>query len=79
MVEVCNLVVIETPQLIRSGWYLDDQTFQLTMAYPRGGDSISLRATSVRDCQLWTSMIDDASQKCRDADKRTSKKLVRTL
>lgn len=49
------------------------------MAYPRGGDSISLRATSVRDCQLWMRMIDDASQKCRDAEKRTSKKLVRTL
>ena len=78
MVEVRNLLVIETPQLI-SGWYLDDQTFQLIMAYPRGGDSISLRATSVRDCQLWMSMIDDASRMCRDADKRTSKKLVRTL
>lgn len=79
MVEVCNLVVMEVSQLMRSGWYLDDQAFQLSMAYPRGGDAIALRATSVRDCQLWMQMIDDASQKCRDAEKRTSRKLVRTL
>lgn len=62
-------------------WFatLDDLAFQVAMAYPRGGDAIALRATSVRDCQLWMQMIDDASQKCREAEKRASRKLVRTM
>ena len=29
----------------------DDCTFKITQAYPRGGDSISLKALSARDCQ----------------------------
>lgn len=29
----------------------DDLIFQVTQAYPRGGDAIALKATSVRDCQ----------------------------
>jgi hypothetical protein len=31
--------------------FLDDQTFQVTQAYPRGGDAIALKASSARDCQ----------------------------
>jgi actin cytoskeleton-regulatory complex protein PAN1 len=48
----------------------DDMTFQIALAYPRGGDAVSLRATSIRDCQLWMQMIDDASRRCREAEKR---------
>ncbi|OCH86200.1 hypothetical protein OBBRIDRAFT_797422 [Obba rivulosa] len=52
----------------------DDLCFQITIAYPRGGDAIALRATSARDCQLWMQAIDHASHKCRDAEKRALRK-----
>ncbi|CCM04566.1 uncharacterized protein FIBRA_06747 [Fibroporia radiculosa] len=45
----------------------DDLTFQVTIAYPRGGDTIALRATSARDCQLWMQAVDHASRICREA------------
>lgn len=51
----------------------DDLTFQIAMAYPRGGDAIVLRAMSVRDCQLWMQVIDEASRRCREAEKACHK------
>lgn len=42
----------------------DDTTFQISLPYPRGGEAVALRASSVRDCQcklllfhLWASML----------------------
>jgi hypothetical protein len=54
----------------------DDMTFQIALAYPRGGDTVSLRAMSVRDCQLWMQMIDDASKRCREAEKKAARRVA---
>ena len=35
----------------------DDTVFMITQAYPRGGDSVALRALSPRDCQRLLSAI----------------------
>lgn len=43
----------------------DDETLQLQLAYPRGGDSLKLRATSSKDCTEWIKSIDRASTRCR--------------
>ncbi|TFK83146.1 hypothetical protein K466DRAFT_272822 [Polyporus arcularius HHB13444] len=51
---------------------LDDQTFQLVVAYPRGGDSVGLRASSVRECQTWMEAIYNASKRCREVQRRTT-------
>ncbi|KAF7972256.1 hypothetical protein HWV62_18572 [Athelia sp. TMB] len=50
----------------------DDMTFQISLAYPRGGDAVALRATSVRDCQLWMQAIDAACQKCREVEMKAA-------
>lgn len=52
---------------------LDDSTFQLSIAYPRGGDTIALRATSARDCQVWVQAIQTASINCRKAERRAQR------
>ncbi|KAJ4490290.1 hypothetical protein J3R30DRAFT_3278216 [Lentinula aciculospora] len=52
----------------------DDLGFQVALPYPRGGDAIGLRATSARDCQVWIKAIEDASRKCKDAEKRAARK-----
>jgi actin cytoskeleton-regulatory complex protein PAN1 len=54
---------------------LDDMAFEISLAYPRGGDKVVLRATSVRDCQVWVRAIASASRKCREAHKRASRKV----
>jgi len=48
----------------------DDLAFQISLAYPRGGDTVGLRATSARECQLWMHAIEQASRKARDAANR---------
>ncbi|KAJ7041981.1 hypothetical protein C8F04DRAFT_1077868 [Mycena alexandri] len=53
----------------------DDMTFQISLPYPRGGEAIALRASSVRDCQLWMNEIEAASKKCLDAEKRAVRKI----
>jgi len=53
----------------------DDMAFRVLLPYPRGGDTIALRASSVRDCQLWMDTIVRASKKCREAEKRASRKI----
>lgn len=47
----------------------DDNTFQIKLAYPRGGDVINLRATSVRDAHLWMTALESASRECRKTEK----------
>ncbi|KAJ7215327.1 hypothetical protein B0H12DRAFT_1032603, partial [Mycena haematopus] len=34
----------------------DDTAFQISLPYPRGGEAIALRASSVRDCQCKSSL-----------------------
>ncbi|KAJ7221504.1 hypothetical protein GGX14DRAFT_492415 [Mycena pura] len=53
----------------------DDTMLQISLPYPRGGDAIVLRASSVRDCQLWMNEIEAASRKCREAEKRALRKI----
>ncbi|CDO71918.1 hypothetical protein BN946_scf184940.g65 [Trametes cinnabarina] len=52
----------------------DDTTFQLAVAYPRGGDSITLRAASARECQTWMYAIHSAAKRCREAQRRAARK-----
>ncbi|KAF8888235.1 hypothetical protein BD779DRAFT_1524285 [Infundibulicybe gibba] len=52
----------------------DDLTFEVSQAYPRGGDSISLKATSVRDCQSWLHDVELAIKRCRHAEDRAARK-----
>jgi len=42
-----------------------ESTFVLHLAYPRGGDALKLRATSVKDCQDWVRGIENAASTCR--------------
>ncbi|KAF7294543.1 Actin cytoskeleton-regulatory complex protein [Mycena indigotica] len=56
----------------------DDTIFQVALPYPRGGDAVVLRASSVRDCQLWTDAIEAASRKCREAEKLGTRKVPST-
>ncbi|KAF9806131.1 hypothetical protein IEO21_08793 [Rhodonia placenta] len=50
----------------------DDLAFQLVTAYPRGGDTIALRANSARDCQLWMQAIENASKMCRETERNVA-------
>ncbi|THG95777.1 hypothetical protein EW026_g5934 [Hermanssonia centrifuga] len=52
----------------------DDLAFQISLAYPRGGDKINLKATSARDCQVWMKTLERASRKCHDAEKRAARR-----
>ncbi|PIL33059.1 transporter [Ganoderma sinense ZZ0214-1] len=56
-----------------SGLKRDDLTFQVAVAYPRGGDTISLRASSARDCQMWMQAIQNASKRCNEAQRRATR------
>ncbi|TDL18518.1 hypothetical protein BD410DRAFT_497704 [Rickenella mellea] len=51
----------------------DDLAFRLVMSYPRGGDTINLRATSARDCDLWMKAIRAASERCREVERRAAR------
>ncbi len=35
----------------------DDLGFQLALPYPRGGEAVSLKASSVRDCQRTSALF----------------------
>lgn len=52
----------------------DDATFQLAVAYPRGGDAVTLRALSQRESQMWMHAIHGAAKRCRDAQRRAARK-----
>ena len=47
----------------------DELSFQLFVAYPRGGDKITLRASSTRERNLWMTEIEMTSLKCKEAEK----------
>ena len=47
----------------------DEQSFQLSVAYRRGGDTITLRAGSARERHTWVTDIERASRKCKEAEK----------
>lgn len=51
---------------------LDDLDFKLILAYPRGGETIHLRATSARDAQNWIKSIEEAREKSIHAERRSS-------
>jgi len=55
-----------------SGSARDDQLFHVVLAYPRGGGTVSLKATSARDCQVWVQAIESACRRCRAADERAA-------
>jgi hypothetical protein len=52
----------------------DDTAFEISMSYPRGGDKLAVRATSVRDCQLWMEQILQASHKCKEYENRAMRR-----
>ncbi|KAH9019377.1 hypothetical protein EDB84DRAFT_1517396 [Lactarius hengduanensis] len=52
----------------------DEVSFQLSIAYPRGGDKITLRATSSRERHHWMTDIEMTSWKCREAEKAAALK-----
>jgi len=52
----------------------DELSFQLSVAYPRGGDKIILRASSARERHLWMTDIETASRTCKDAEKAVALK-----
>jgi len=52
----------------------DDLAFRLTSPYPRGGESIQLKASSARECDLWMKSISSAIRRAREAEKRTAMK-----
>ncbi|KAI0294656.1 hypothetical protein B0F90DRAFT_1755296 [Multifurca ochricompacta] len=54
----------------------DDLSFQLSVAYPRGGDKITLRASTARERHLWMADIEMASRKCKDAEKAAAMKAL---
>ncbi|KAI9451971.1 hypothetical protein BJY52DRAFT_1295264 [Lactarius psammicola] len=52
----------------------DEVSFQLSIAYPRGGDKITLRASSPRERHHWMTDIEMTSWKCREAEKAAALK-----
>lgn len=48
----------------------DDLAFSLSTSYPRGGNTMTLRAGSARECQQWMKAIADARYACVEAEKR---------
>ena len=52
---------------------LDDLDFQISLAFPRGGGVINLRASSARDAQNWMRAIEQARLNCIAAEKRAAR------
>ncbi|KAL1691657.1 hypothetical protein GGG16DRAFT_91161 [Schizophyllum commune] len=53
----------------------DDGAFQISLPYPRGGDTIALRAGSLKECQQWIDAIELATLRARDAEKRALRRI----
>lgn len=47
----------------------DGLGFSLTVAYPRGGDVLALKASSTRECQTWKTALERAIKACQEADR----------
>ncbi|KAG8943721.1 hypothetical protein FRC04_002553 [Tulasnella sp. 424] len=56
----------------------DDLGFQLVLAYPRGGDIISVKAASARDCHQWMQAISQASEYCKSVERRAEQRKSRS-
>ncbi|KAG2139113.1 uncharacterized protein EDB93DRAFT_707815 [Suillus bovinus] len=51
----------------------EDSLLRLHLAYPRGGDTIVLRATSNKEALSWKDAIERASRRARDGERRAVK------
>ncbi|KAG2021075.1 signal transducer [Coprinopsis cinerea AmutBmut pab1-1] len=57
-----------------TGTLRDDTGFQILQPYPRGGESINLKAASPKECKEWIKQIELASRRCRHAEERAIRK-----
>lgn len=48
----------------------EDPLIRLHLAYPRGGDTIVLRASNIREAKAWQETILDVGGKAREAIRR---------
>ncbi|KAF8959742.1 hypothetical protein BDZ97DRAFT_1836791 [Flammula alnicola] len=55
----------------------DETAFQISQLYPRGGDTLALRAVSPRDCQQWVHEIGYSGKRARHAEERAGRKSSR--
>ncbi|KAG1741756.1 Rho family DH domain-containing guanine nucleotide exchange factor [Suillus paluster] len=51
----------------------EDSVLRLHLAYPRGGDTIVLRATSIKDSLAWKDAIERASRRAKEGERRAAK------
>ena len=58
-----QLIPVHEIQVKRSRSGQDDSLIRLHVAYPRGGDTIVLRASNIREAKAWGDAILDASKK----------------
>jgi hypothetical protein len=56
----------------------DELCFHLSVAYRRGGDTITLRAGTARERYTWVTDIERASRKCKEAEKMGALKACTT-
>ena len=59
------------PSFLQLSYYkvADELSFQLSVAYRRGGDAITLRAGSARERYTWVTDIERGSRTCKDAER----------
>jgi hypothetical protein len=48
----------------------DDLVFEVAVVFPRGGDTLALRCSSVRECHLWVQTMDKAIKRSQEAESR---------
>lgn len=56
---------------------VDSHSFQLFQPYPRGGKAIVLRLSSAKECLGWVEEIEEARQKCIEADEKATRRAAR--
>ena len=66
---IISISPLVSPRLIDILW-ADELSFQLSLTYPRGGDKITLRASTPRERHNWMTDIEMASLNCKEAEKR---------
>ncbi|PFH53549.1 hypothetical protein AMATHDRAFT_73354 [Amanita thiersii Skay4041] len=52
----------------------DELSFQIKQAYPRGGDTIMLKATPIKEGYAWIEEFNNAGRRCRRAEERALRK-----
>lgn len=52
---------------------VDDALLRLHLAYPRGGDTIILRAASIKESLAWKEAIVRASRRAKEGERRAAK------